>query len=117
MTRANTGVARHRRKTRLMKDVKGYTGGRRRLLRSALEARNRAAAYAYRDRKKRKIEFRKLWIQRINAACRQHGLTYSRFINGLVRANVEVNRKMLAELAVRDDDAFNQLVESARAAL
>ncbi|MEQ8765007.1 MAG: 50S ribosomal protein L20 [Planctomycetota bacterium] len=117
MSRANTGVARHRRKTRLMKAVKGYQGGRRRLLRTALEARNRAAQYAYRDRKKRKIEFRKLWIQRINAAARANGMTYSRFINGLSKANVTLNRKQLSELAIADPAAFSQLVEMAQGAL
>jgi len=97
--------------------AKGYWGARHRWFRMAHEAVMHAGQYAYRDRRTRKRDFRKLWIARINAACRAEGLTYSRFINGLGKAGVEVDRKVMADLAVHDPAAFSTLVEQARAAL
>ena len=104
--------ARHR---RLLKQAKGYRGGRSKRYRSARETVLRAMAFAYRDRRARKREFRRLWIVRINAAVRQLGTTYGQFIQGLSKAGVEVHRKILAELAVSDPEAFAKLVELSRA--
>jgi len=115
--RTTKGSARTRSKNRLFHDVKGYVGGRGRLLRTAQETLVRAGAYAYRDRRVRKREFRKLWIIRINAAVRQRGLRYSEFVNGLLKANIELDRKMLAEMAVNDAAAFDQVVDQAKQAL
>jgi large subunit ribosomal protein L20 len=112
--RTRSGAARHRAKKRLFKAVKGFRGGRGRLLRTAKETLLRARAFAYRDRRVRKREFRRLWIVRINAACRQRNLRYSELIHGLALAEIEVNRKMLADLAVNDPEAFDQLVNTAR---
>lgn len=117
MARATYGVARHRRKKRYLKAAKGYWGARSKLWRVAKNAVERGWQYSYRDRKQRKREFRRLWITRINAAVREHDLNYSRFINGLKQAGVEVNRKVLADLAVRDPEAFGQLVRQAKAGL
>jgi len=114
MPRVKFAVARKKRKKRLLKQTEGYWGGRSNLFRKASETYVRAMAYAYRDRKCRKREFRKLWITRINAAVRARGVSYSRFINGLLKAGIEVNRKMLAELAVRDKDAFDKVVDLAK---
>ena len=111
------GSARRRAKNRLFKKVKGYTGGRRRLLRSAKETIVRAGAFAFRDRRVKKREFRKLWIIRINAAARQRGLRYGELVAGLKKAEIELNRKMLAELAVHDPQMFDAVVEAARGAL
>ncbi|REJ65993.1 MAG: 50S ribosomal protein L20 [Planctomycetota bacterium] len=111
------GAARNKAKRRLFKKVKGYRGGRRKLLRTAKETLVRAGAFAYRDRRVRKREFRKLWIIRINAACRERGLRYSEFIHGLNKAEIELDRKMLAELAVSDPGAFDAVVEQVREAL
>jgi len=97
--------------------ARGYYSGRHRLFQNAKETVRKALQYAFRDRRVRKREFRKLWIARINAACRELGVSYSRFINGLKMAGVEVDRKMLAELAVHDEPAFQQLVSVAREAL
>jgi large subunit ribosomal protein L20 len=97
--------------------AKGYRGGHSRLFRSAKEAVERALCYAYRDRKARKRAFRRLWIIRINAATRQHGLAYSRFINGLKKADIELDRRVLAELAIGDPAAFGDVVKAAKAAL
>ena len=97
--------------------AKGYRGSHSRLYRSAVEAVERGLCYAYRDRKARKRAFRRLWIVRINAATRQHGLAYSRFINGLKKAEIELDRRVLAELAIRDPEAFGDVVKAARAAL
>lgn len=108
------GAARTRAKRRLYKKAKGYRGGRRNLLRTVKETVIRAEAYAYRDRRVRKREFRKLWIIRINAACRQRGVRYSQFIFGLKKANIELDRKTLADLAVNDPTAFDAIVESAK---
>ncbi len=115
--RTTKGAARNKAKNRLFKKTKGYRGGRNNLLRTAKETVVRAEAYAFRDRRVRKREFRKLWIIRINAAARERGLRYSELINGLSKANVELDRKMLAEIAVSDPAAFDAVVEKAREAL
>ncbi len=115
--RTTKGSARNRAKNRLFKKTKGYVGGRGTLLRTAKETLVRAEAYAFRDRRVRKREFRKLWIIRINAAARERGLRYSELISGLKQANVELNRKMLSEMAIYDPAAFDVVVEQARAAL
>jgi large subunit ribosomal protein L20 len=109
----------HARKSRrtVMTRAKGFRGARSRRYRVANESVLHAMRYQYRDRKKRKSEFRKLWITRINAAARQEGLSYSRFMHGLKRAEIEVDRKILADLAVRDPDAFRSLVNTAKDAL
>jgi large subunit ribosomal protein L20 len=116
MPRVKRGVAARRRKNRILKEAKGYRGGRGNLLKSAREAVHRGWAYAYRDRKQRKREFRALWIARINAAAREHDLSYSRLIHGLKQAGVEVDRKILAELAVEDPKAFGELAALAKSA-
>lgn len=115
--RTTKGSARRRAKKRLFKKVKGYRGGRSKLLRTAKESVVRAGVYAYRDRKVRKREFRKLWIIRINAAARERGLRYGELINGLKKANVELDRKMLSELAVSEPTAFDAIVEVAKEGL
>src|SRR6266516_4273970 len=106
-----------KRKNKVMKLAKGYWGGRSKLWKAAKEATERAAKYAYRDRRSKKVEFRRLWITRINAAARLHALSYNKFMNGLRKAGVEVNRKILADLAVRDPVAFEQLAEVAKKSL
>jgi len=111
------GAARTRAKKRLYKRAKGYRGGRGNMLRTVKETLIRAEAYAYRDRRVRKREFRKLWIIRINAAVRQHDMRYSQFIHGLTKANIKLDRKMLAEMAVSDPEGFAQVVELAKEAL
>jgi large subunit ribosomal protein L20 len=115
--RTTIGAARRRKKNRLFKKAKGYTGGRGRLLRSVKETLLRSEAFAFRDRRARKREFRKLWIIRINAACRERGLRYSEFIAGLVKAQIELDRKTLSEMAIHDSAAFDAVVEKAKAAL
>lgn len=117
MPRASNNVARLKRKNRILKQAKGYFGRRKNLYKTAKEAVERSWAYAYRDRKNRKRDFRRLWIVRINAAARQHELSYSRFMNGLKLAGIEIDRKQLADLAIRDPEAFGQLAEAARARL
>lgn len=117
MPRSTSAVARHRKKKKYLRAARGYWGARSKLWRIAKNAVERGWQYSYRDRKQRKREFRRLWITRINAASREHGLSYSRFMNGLKLAGVEVNRKVLADLAVRDPDAFSALVEQAKAKL
>ena len=114
MPRVKRGPAAHARHKRVLKEAKGYWGGRSRLIKTAREAVEKGWKYAYRDRKVRKREFRRLWITRINAAARENGLSYSRFVNGLQRAGVEVDRKNLATLAVEDPQAFKDLAELAR---
>jgi large subunit ribosomal protein L20 len=104
------GAARTRAKKRLFKKVKGFVGGRRKLLRSAKETLVRAGVYAFRDRRVKKRDFRKLWIIRINAAVRMHGIRYSQFIAGLKKANIELDRKTLSEMAITDPQAFEQVV-------
>jgi large subunit ribosomal protein L20 len=115
--RTTVGVARKRKNNRLFKRAKGYTGGRGSLLRTVKETLVRAEAFAFRDRRARKREFRKLWIIRINAACRERGLRYSEFIAGLNKAAIELDRKMLSEMAIHDPTAFDAIVEKAKAAL
>lgn len=115
--RTTTGVARKRKNNRLFKKAKGYVGGRRRLLRTVKENLSRAEAFAFRDRRARKREFRKLWIIRINAACRERGIRYSEFINGLNKAKIELDRKSLSEIAIFDPAAFDAIVEKAKAAI
>ncbi len=111
------GSARNKAKRRLYKKAKGYQGGRGNLLRTVKETLIRSEVYAYRDRRVRKREFRKLWIIRINAAAREHGIRYSQFINGLQKAQIELNRKMLADMAIADPQGFAQVVEKAKEAL
>ena len=114
MPRSRNSVASRSRRKKVLKQAKGYWGGRSRLFRTAREAVNRAQSYAYRDRRVRKRDFRRLWIARINAAARINGISYSQFIHGLSIAGVEVNRKMLADLAVHDPAGFTALVEQAK---
>ncbi len=114
MPRAKTAVAGRERRRKVLKGAKGYVGGRSRLYRPAAETRLRALQFAYRDRRQRKRQFRALWIARINAAARIHGLSYSRFISGLRRAGVELDRKILSDLAVRDPGGFAALAEKAK---
>ncbi len=116
MARVKGALNRRARKKALFRRVRGFFLGRKNL-RQAMAARMKADAYAYVGRKQRKRQFRRLWTQRINAAARQHGLSYSRFIHGLKRSGVEINRKMLADLAVREPLAFGALVEKAKAGL
>ena len=111
MPRVKRGVAAHRRHKRILRRAKGYYGARHRLVKTAREAVEKAWRYAYRDRKQRKREFRSLWIARINAAAREHGLSYSRFMHGLAEAGVEIDRKNLADLAVSDAEAFGELAK------
>ena len=110
MPRATNAVATHRRKNRLRKAVKGFHGARGKLHRVAKESHIRAMAHAYEGRKQRKRQFRRLWILRINAACRQRGMSYSKFIDGLNKAGSDLDRKVLAEIAVSDEAAFDRLV-------
>ena len=117
MPRVKRGSAAHKRHKRILRQAKGYYGTRRRLVKTAREAVERGWRYAYRDRKQRKREFRVLWIARINAAVREHGLSYSRFMYGLSQAGVEVDRKNLADLAVSDPQAFADLAELAKSKL
>ena len=119
MPRVKGGPASRSRHKKVIKDAKGYYGARSRNFRTATQAVDKALEYATRDRKRRKRSFRALWIQRINAAVRAHAenLTYSRFINGLSKAEIEIDRKVLADLAVHEPDAFNSIVDQAKAAL
>ena len=110
MPRANSSVPRHRRRRKMIKQAKGYYGARSRTFKSAKEAVLKAGLYAYRDRRQRKRQFRRLWITRINAACRLNEITYSAFINALNVKGIELNRKILADLALRDPQAFTELV-------
>ena len=114
MPRVKRGVTTRRRKKRILSHAKGYYGARSRLIKTAREAVEKGWKYAYRDRKQRKRQFRVLWIARINAAAREHGLSYSRFMHGLRLAGVEVDRKLLAELAISDPKAFGALAEMAK---
>jgi len=113
MTRVKGGIVARKRRKKVLKQAKGYFGSKHRLYKSAHEQVMHSGEYAFRDRKQNKRNFRKLWITRINAACRENGVSYSRFINGLSKHNIEINRKMLAELAVSDKDAFAKLVKEA----
>ena len=114
MARVTRAPARRRRHRRTLKAARGYYGGRSRLYRTAKEAVLRANAFAYRDRRTRKRDFRRLWITRVGAACRQRGLSYSRFIHGLGQAGITLNRKMLAEIAVADPGGFDRIVDLAK---
>jgi len=117
MARVKRGVTAHARHKKVLDQAKGYYGARRKNFKTANQAVTKAQQYAYRDRRQRKRQFRRLWIARINAAAREHGLSYSRMINGLKRAEVAVDRKVLADLAVRDKAAFGSLADKAKAAL
>ncbi|MCL6595963.1 MAG: 50S ribosomal protein L20 [Firmicutes bacterium] len=117
MARVKSGTTTHRRHRKILRLARGYRGGNSKLFRPANEAVMKALRHAYVDRRRRKRDFRALWIQRINAAARQEGMSYSRLISGLHRAGVGVNRKMLAELAIRDRKAFVAIVARAREAL
>ena len=109
--RVKSGVQTKRRHKKVLKEASGYFGSKHRLYKSAKEQLMHSSVYAYRDRRQKKREFRKLWITRINAACRMNDISYSKFINGLTKAGVEINRKMLAELAINDMEAFKELVK------
>ena len=115
--RTRKGAARRQANKRLLKRASGYVGGRRRLLRTAKETLVRAGAYAYRDRRARKRDFRRLWITRISAACEEHGLRYSQFIFGLHKANIGLDRKQLSEMAIHDPAGFRVVVEQVKHAL
>jgi large subunit ribosomal protein L20 len=117
MARVKRGVVAHARHKKVLKQAKGYYGARRKVYRVAKQAVIKAGQYAYRDRRQRKRQFRQLWIVRINAAARQFGLSYSRFMDGLNKAGIEVDRKVLADLAVNDIAAFGALAEKAKASL
>lgn len=117
MPRVKSNVVRLKRKKQIMKEARGYYGARSKLWGPAKESVERAWRYAYRDRRNRKREFRRLWIVRINAAARMHELSYATFMNGLRRAGIEIDRKVLADIAVRDAEAFGELASRARAAL
>lgn len=117
MPRVKTGVVRRRRHKKILKLAKGFFSGRRKHFRKAKEQIEHSMAYAYRDRKQNKREFRKLWIIRINAACRLNDLSYSVFINGLKKAGIELDRKILADMAMNDAAAFSAVVKAAKAAL
>ncbi|VAV97147.1 LSU ribosomal protein L20p [hydrothermal vent metagenome] len=117
MAHVKRGVTSHARHKKVLKLAKGYRGRRKSTIRIAMQAVEKAGQYAYRDRKVRKRKFRALWIQRINAAARIHDMTYSRFMNGLKRAGIELDRKVLADLAVREPDAFKAIADQAQAAL
>ena len=117
MPRVKRGVTAHRRHKKVLKQAKGYYGARSRVYRVAKQAVIKAGQYAYRDRKQRKRQFRQLWIARINAGARINGLSYSRMIAGLKKANVEIDRKVLADLAMNDAPVFEAIVEKAKAAL
>lgn len=117
MARVKRGVTTHARHKKIIKMAKGYRGRSKNCFRIAIQKVEKALQYAYRDRRNRKREFRALWIQRINAAVRQHGLSYSRFINGLLKANIQIDRKVMADLAVKEPVAFKELVSKAQKAL
>lgn len=117
MPRVKRGVKARARHKKILKEAKGYYSSRSRVFRVARQAVIKSQQYAYRDRKQRKRQFRQLWIQRINAGAREHGLSYSRLMHGLRRASIDLNRKVLSDMAVYDKPAFNQLVEKAKNAL
>ena len=117
MARVKRGVTKHARHRKIIKAAKGYSGRRKNTVRVARQAVEKAAQYAYRDRRNRKRDFRRLWIQRINAGAREHGLTYGAFIHGMARVGVALDRKALADIAARDAEAFAELAAAARAAL
>lgn len=116
MVRVTYGAPRRQKKVRWFKQARGFRGGRRRLWRTVRESVVRSWAYAYRDRRQKKRQFRRLWIIRINAAARMRGISYSHFIDGLKKANIDLNRKQLSEMAIHDPGAFDSIVEAAKAA-
>ena len=117
MPRVKRGVVAHRRHKKILKQAKGYYGARSRIFRVAKQAVTKAGQYAYRDRRQRKSQFRALWITRINAQSRANGLSYSRLINGLKKADIGLDRRVLADLAIHDKQAFAAIVEQAKASL
>ncbi len=117
MARVKRGVTTHARHKKIIKQAKGYRGRNKNVFRAAIERVEKGLQYAYRDRRNRKRTFRSLWIQRINAGAREHGMTYSQFMSGIKRAGVEVDRKVLSDLAVREPSAFKALADKAQAAL
>lgn len=117
MPRVKSGMTNRARHKKVLKEAKGYFGSKHRLYRSANEQVMHAGKYAFRDRRQKKRDFRKLWITRINAACRENGISYSKFINGLLKADITINRKMLSEIAIDNPQAFAELVETAKKAL
>jgi large subunit ribosomal protein L20 len=117
MARVKRGVTAHAKHKKVLKAAKGFYGRRKNTIRIAKQAVEKSMQYAYRDRKRRKRTFRSLWIQRINAATREHGMTYGRFIDGLNKAGVELDRKVLADIAVKDSAAFGALVQQAKQAV
>ena len=117
MPRVKRGVTAHARHKKVLNAAKGYYGARSRTYRVAVQAVTKAGQYAYRDRRQKKRQFRQLWIVRINAAARQNGISYSKFINGLKRASIEIDRKILSDIAIQDKATFTILVERAKAAL
>jgi large subunit ribosomal protein L20 len=117
MARVKRGVTTHARHKKILARARGYRGRNSNVFRVAIEKVEKGLQYAYRDRRNRKRNFRALWIQRINAGVREHGLTYSQFMNGIKRAGIELDRKVLADIAVREPEAFKSIVEQARAAL
>jgi large subunit ribosomal protein L20 len=117
MTRVKNSVVTKKRHKKVLKAAKGYFGSKHRLYKTAKEQLMHSGQYAFRDRKQKKRDFRKLWITRINAACRENEISYSRFIEGLTKAGVEVNRKMLSEIAINDPKAFAEIVKTAKAGL
>jgi len=114
--RVKTGVVRRRRHKKLLKQARGFFSGRRKHFRKAKEQLERSLVYAYRDRRNKKRDFRRLWITRINAACRLNGMSYSKFIHGLNKAGIELDRKILADMAMNDAAAFTKVVEAAKKA-
>ncbi|MCB9949078.1 MAG: 50S ribosomal protein L20 [Rhodospirillaceae bacterium] len=117
MSRVKRGVTAHARHKKVLEAAKGYRGSRSKAIRTAMQAVDKSLQYAYRDRRVRKRDFRSLWIQRINAGVREHGMTYSQFIHGIDKAGIDIDRKVLADLAVREPEAFKALVDQAQAAL
>ncbi|KUJ75878.1 50S ribosomal protein L20 [Thiomicrospira sp. XS5] len=117
MARVKRGVIARKRHNKVLKQAKGYYGARKKIFRVAKQAVIKAGQYAYRDRRQKKRQFRRLWIARINAAARMNGMTYSRFISGLNKAGIEVDRKVLSDIAIHDAEAFSAIVEKAKAAL
>ena len=114
MTRIKRGTVKNRRHKKVLKEARGYTGSKSRTFKSAKQQVMKSMSYSYRDRKNNKRNFRRLWITRINAAARLNGLSYNEFINGLKKASVDINRKMLSEIAISDPDAFTELTEIAK---
>lgn len=117
MARVKRGTIARRRHSKVLKQAKGYYGARSKIFRVAKQAVTKAGQYAYRDRRQKKRQFRRLWIARINAAARMNGMTYSRFINGVAKAGIDMDRKVLSDIAVHDATAFAAIVEKAKAAL